>query len=68
MSTVYNVCEDRRDWARVKAGMMTPEDRRFLMEELMRRDERGAAHVMGELVSAQHGIRRRARARVSYPR
>lgn len=68
MSTAYNVVEDRRDWARVKAGLMTPEDRKFLMEELIRRDEGTAFDIMGRMVAEQHGLRRRARARVAYPR
>ena len=65
--TEYNVTEDRREWARIKAGLLTPQDRELLMEELIRRDERGASRIMGELVAAQHGERRRARSRVSYP-
>lgn len=63
----YNVTEDRKDWARVKAGLMPPADRKFLMEELIRRDEKHAANIIGTLVSEQHGIRRAARARVVYP-
>ena len=65
--THYNVTEDRKDWARVKANTMTPGDRKLLMEELIRRDEAHAASYIGELGSAQHGMRRRARLRVSYP-
>lgn len=59
----YNVTEDRRDWARVKTDLMPLADRQFLMEELIRRDEKHAARVMGSLVSEQHGSRRSARAR-----
>jgi len=67
MSTVYNVVEDRRDWARVKVGLMTPSDRVHLMEELMRRDEHAAARIMGSLAAEHHGLRREARRRVNYP-
>ena len=67
MSTAYNVVEDRRDWARVKAGLMTPGDRKVLMEELIRRDEATAHDIMGRLVAEQHGLRREARKKVSYP-
>jgi len=67
MSTAYNVTEDRRDWARTKVNLMPPGDRRLLMEELMRRDERYAASIIGDIVSAQHGHRLTARGRVLYP-
>ena len=63
----YNVTEDRREWARVKTDMMPPEDRIFLMEELIKRDDRHAASYIGVLGAEQHGFRRKARARVSYP-
>lgn len=65
--TIFNVMNDRREWARVKAGLMTPEDRRFLMEQLIRMDEQGAARYIGELAAEQHGVRRKARSRVTYP-
>jgi hypothetical protein len=63
----YNVTEDRKDWARVKANLMPPADRQFLMEELIRRDEKRAASFMGSLGSREHGNRAAARRRVSYP-
>ena len=63
----YNVTEDRKDWARVKVKLMPPSDRKLLMAELIRQDEQHASHVIGELVAAQHGFRRAARARVQYP-
>ena len=67
MSTVYNVVEDRREWAKVKAGLMSTLDRKHLMEELIRRDEGTAFDIMGKLVAEQHGLRREARRRVNYP-
>lgn len=66
MSAVYNVTEDRREWARIKAGLMSPADREFLLEELIRRDERAAARILGQLASEQHGLRVAARKRVGY--
>jgi len=65
--TNYNVVEDRREWAKIKAGLMTPGDRYVLLEELMRRDAMGASRILGQLVAEQHGIRAKARKRVSYP-
>jgi hypothetical protein len=61
MSTVYNVTEDRKDWARVKAGLMSPLDRACMLEELIRRDEKAAARIVGKLASEQHGLRARVR-------
>ena len=66
MSTVYNVVEDRAEWARVKAGLMSPVDRTCMLEELIRRDERAAARILGQLGAEQHGLRRRARQRADY--
>ena len=63
----YNVTEDRKEWARVKVQLMPPADRIFLMEELIRGNEKYAASFMGELGSKEHGNRNRARKRVSYP-
>jgi len=65
--TDYNVTEDRADWARVKASLMPPEDRAYLMAELIRRDEQSAVRVIGALAAEQHGIRAKARKRVNYP-
>jgi hypothetical protein len=61
MSTVYNVTEDRRDWARVKASLLSPVDRACMLEELIRRDEKAAARIIGALASEQHGLRAKAR-------
>ena len=66
MSTVYNVTEDRREWARVKAGLMSPLDRECMLEELIRRDEKAAARSLGQLAAEQHGLRAAARKRVAY--
>ena len=66
MSTVYNVVEDRAEWARVKASLMSPVDRMCMLEELIRRDDRAAATILGKLGSEQHGIRRKARQRADY--
>jgi len=63
----YNVTEDRAAWARTKASLMPPEDRNFLMAELIRRDQQAALTVIGFLASEQHGIRAKARRRVNYP-
>lgn len=65
--TDYNVTENRADWARVKASLMPPEDRRLLMAELISRDEHHAVTVIGQLAAAQHGLRKAARGRVNYP-
>ena len=59
--TEYNVVEDRAEWARVKASLMTAEDRHLLMGELIRRDEMGAVIIIAELAAKRHGERRRAR-------
>ncbi len=66
-ATMYNVVEDRHDWARVKASLMSPVDRACLLEELIRRDERAAVLILAQLGAEQHGIRREARQRVNYP-
>jgi hypothetical protein len=63
----YNVTEDRREWARVKVDLMQPSDRIFLMEELIKRDDRHASSFIGDLGARQHGLRRKARERVAYP-
>ena len=47
--TIYNVVEDREEWARIKASLMRDEDRRHLMAELIRRDRAGAAAVLAGL-------------------
>lgn len=65
--TNYNVVEDRAEWARVKASLMTPTDRKHLMRQLIQLDEAGAYDFMGKLVAEQHGLRREARKRVNYP-
>lgn len=59
--TVYNVVEDRAEWARVKAAIMRPEDRQLLMAELIRRDQSGAVLVIAELVAKKHSERSKAR-------
>jgi len=63
----YNVTEDRAAWARTKASLMPPEDRDYLMAELIRRNEQAAVRVIGMLAAEQHGIRAKARKRVNYP-
>lgn len=67
MSTVYNVVEDRTEWARVKASLMSPVDRACMLEELIRRDEQAAVRILAQLDAEQHGLRREARTRISYP-
>lgn len=67
MAQVYNVVEDRADWSRVKAGLMSPVDRQCMLEELIRRDEHAAARYLAQLAAEQHGLRREARKRVNYP-
>ena len=52
--TIYNVVEDREEWARIKASLMRDEDRRHLMAELIRRDRTGAAAVLAGLVVENH--------------
>jgi hypothetical protein len=60
MST-YNVTEDREEWARVKASLLSPGDRRLLLIELMKVEQQWAAECLGVLASEQHGLRARAR-------
>jgi len=67
MSTAYNVVEDRAEWARVKASLLSPGDRRALLAELMKAEQQFAATCLGVLAAAQHGIRASARRRVNYP-
>lgn len=63
--THYNVMDDRDEWARVKVNLMPPGDRAAMLRRLIIEDSQGAATVLGEIVSSDHGWRAEQKQRLN---
>ena len=57
-----NVETDRKNWARVKARMLAPDDQKLLLAELMRMHPHAVSRELGKMVSEDHSRRIDARA------